>query len=185
MPRTAVLLLDLQVDFLDAHSGRMPVGEEGAARVMSAVRAVLSGVALPRALPVVLVNAFPPSRRVANFFRNNAAVIGTPGAALDPRIVVPPGTPIFPKTEANAFSNPQLHEFLQSQLVTRVWVLGVFAEGCVRATALGAKALGYAVSVPLEGIATNARWKMWFAKRSMLSHGVDLPHRLVEAGGAA
>ena len=184
MPRTAVLLLDLQVDFLDTRRGRMPVGEEGSSRVLAAARSVLAGTTFPGAVPVVVVNAFPRSQRVANFFRNNAAIAGTEGAALDARVPLPIGTPVLPKTQANAFSNPELHAFLQSQSVTRVCVIGVFAEGCVRATALGAKAHGYAVSVPLDAIATNARWKLWFAMRSLKAHGVQLPSCLVEASSA-
>jgi len=184
MARTAVLLMDLQVDFLDTGKGRMPVGEEGASRVIAAARSVLAGTGFAGAIPVVVVNAFPRSQRVANFFRNNAAVAGSEGAALDPRVALPVGTPVFPKAQANAFSNSELHPFLQSRSVTRVCVIGVFAEGCVRATALGAKALGYAVSVPLEAVATNAPWKLRFATRSLQIHGVQLPSRLVEVTGA-
>lgn len=184
MTRTAVLLLDLQVDFLDTQKGRLPVGEEGAARVIAAARSVLLDGVIPGAIAVAIVNAFPRRQRLANFFRNNAAIAGTAGAALDPRVSLPPGTPIFEKAQANAFSNPELHKYLQSRAVTRVCVVGVFAEGCVRATALGAGALGYDVWVPLDAIATNARWKLWFAKRSMQSHGVSMPSRLAEAGSA-
>lgn len=183
MSQTAILLMDLQVDFLDG-TGKMPVGEEGAARVIAAARSVLSGEAVPGAIAVAIVNAFPRSHRVANLFRNNAAIAGTTGAAPDPRVALPPGTPTFAKTEANAFSNPELHGYLQANAVGRVCVMGVFAEGCVRATALAARKLGYDVCAPLEAIATNARWKLWFAKRSMRAHGIALPDRFAEVGSA-
>ncbi|MBV8656422.1 MAG: cysteine hydrolase [Burkholderiales bacterium] len=182
---TAVLLLDLQVDFLDSKQGRMPVGERDAARIIAIAAALLSGSALEGALPVLVVNAFPQSQHVANFFRNHAALAGSAGAELDPRIRVPDGVRIFAKSEANAFSNPDLHTFLQSKSINRVCVVGVYAEGCVRATALGAKALGYAVSVPLDAIATNGRWKMWIAKRAMRAHGVEMPARFAELMGTA
>ena len=184
MTVTAALLLDLQVDFLDAQKGRLPVGEEGAARVVEAARALLSGRAAPGVFTVAIVNAFPRSQRLANFFRNGAAIAGTAGAELDPRVSLPPATPLFAKAQANAFSNPELHKHLQSKAVTRVCVMGVYAEGCVRATALGARALGYDVVVPLDAIATNARWKLWFAQRSMLAHGVSMPKHLEEVDNA-
>jgi nicotinamidase-related amidase len=180
MPGTAVILLDLQVDFLDPEKGRMPVGAEGSERVIAAANAVLSGSEVPGAVPVAVVNAFPRTQRVQDFFRRNAALAGSPGAALDPRIVLPAGTPVFSKAQGNAFSNPELHPLLQSKGSTQVCIVGVFAERCMRATALGARALGYAVSVPLEAIATNARWKLWFARRSMQAHGVEVPERLAE-----
>ncbi|TCO80544.1 nicotinamidase-related amidase [Plasticicumulans lactativorans] len=185
MPDTAVLLMDLQVDFLDTAQGRMPVDAPGAARVIVAANAVLAGRALPGALPVAIVNAFPRSQRVRNRFRNHAAVAGSAGAAIDPRIQLPRGLAVFSKAQGDAFSNPELHAFLQSESVTRVCIVGVFAEGCVRATALGARALGYAVSVPLEAIATDARWKLWLAQRSLRAHGVRVVEHLAEAGGAA
>jgi nicotinamidase-related amidase len=176
--------MDLQVDFLDTQKGRMPVGEEGATKVIAAAHSVLSGVALPGAIPVAIVNAFPRSQRLLNFFRKNAAIAGTSGAEIDPRINLPVGTLIFSKAEANAFSNPKLNAFLQSQSVSLVCVIGVFAEGCVRATALGARALGFTVVVPLEAIATNARWKLAFARRSMQWHGLHVKPTLAAANNA-
>jgi nicotinamidase-related amidase len=177
--------MDLQIDFLDVHKGRMPVEEEGAAQVIAAVRSVLLDNAVPDAIVVAIVNAFPRSQRIANFFRHHAAVEGTAGAAVDQRISLPPGTPVFTKACANAFSNPGLHGYLRSRAVTRLCIMGVFAEGCVRATALAARALGYDVCVPLEAIATNARWKLWLARRSMQWHGISLPTRLSEVHSTA
>jgi nicotinamidase-related amidase len=172
--------MDLQVDFLNVDKGRMPVEEKGAARVIAAARSVLLYNAVPDAIIVAIVNAFPRSQRIANFFRHNAAVEGTAGAELDKRIALPAGTPVFTKACANAFSNPALHEYLQSRATTRLCIVGVFAEGCVRSTAIAARGLGYDVCVPLEAIATNAHWKLWLARHSMRSHGISLPTRLSE-----
>jgi maleamate amidohydrolase len=177
--------MDLQVDFLDVHKGRMPVEETGAAQVIAAARSVLLDDAVSGAIIVAIVNAFPRSQRIANFFRHHAAIEDTVGAALDQRISLPAETPVFSKACTNAFSNPGLHKYLQSHAITRLCIMGVFAEGCVRATALAARALGYDVCVPLDAIATNARWKLWLAKRSMRSHGISLPARLSEACRAA
>ena len=178
MSRTAVLMLDLQVDFLDSGRGRMPVDEAGSARVIEAARKVLLGAALPGAPVAVIVNAFPRSQRLRNFFRRNAAVAGSAGAALDPRLAIPAGTPVFAKDRPDAFSNPRLDDYLRSHGVTRVCIIGVFAEACVRATALGARVHGYEVCVPLEGIASNARWKVCLAGLSMSLHGISLPSGL-------
>lgn len=42
MPRTAVLFIDHQVDFLDSKQGRMPVGDKGAELVLAAAQLVIS-----------------------------------------------------------------------------------------------------------------------------------------------
>ena len=129
--RVAVLLLDLQVDFLDAAHGRMPVDQNGALRVVAAANCVLAGEVLAGALPVLIVNQFPTTAKLANFFRNGAGVVGCSGANLDPRIHAPSNVRIFPKEHANAFTNRDLEPYLREHGVGKLWVMGVFAEGCV------------------------------------------------------
>jgi len=183
--RSAVLLLDLQVDFLDVARGRMPVDEGAALRVIAAANAVLAGEALAGALPVLVVNRFPATARFANFFRRGAAVAGSAGAGLDPRIIGAPNVRVFAKQRASAFSNPELRPYLEGQGVRRLWVIGVFAEGCVRATALEARQLGFEVVVPEAEIATNARWKAAFARWALGRGGVTVVRSLRESPGAA
>ncbi|MCO5125023.1 MAG: cysteine hydrolase [Rhizobacter sp.] len=174
MNRSAVLMLDLQVDFLDLQRGKMPVDAAGALRVIAAANAVLRDEALPGALRVLIVNAFPPSATIANFFRRGAAVDGSAGAAVDPRIAVRPGVRCFTKESSSAFTHPDLDPWLRAEGVTTLWMLGVFAEGCVRATALDARRRGFDVIVPTTAIATNASWKAAFAHWALRRAGVKL-----------
>jgi nicotinamidase-related amidase len=171
---TAVLLLDLQADFLDTAHGRMPVPRGDALRVIAASNEVLSGKLLAGALPVLVVNHFPAGAKVANFFRHGAAIAGSPGAALDPRIGAAPNLRIFEKAQSNAFTNPDLEPYLRERGVGVLWVMGVYAEGCVRATALAARRLGFEVVVAEAGMATNAAWKAAFARWSLRRGGVTL-----------
>ena len=174
MHRTAVLLLDLQVDFLDTQHGRKPVDSEGARRVIEAANGILRGELLAGSLPVLVVNQFPPTATVANFFRSNAALAGSSGAAMDPRIAHFPGVRVFPKQRASAFTNRELEPYLRSEGVGCVWVVGVFAEGCIRATALAARRCGFEVTVPAAEIATNASWKAGFAAWALKRGGVTM-----------
>lgn len=96
---------------------------------------------------------------IANVFRCGAALAGSSGANLDPRIHAATNIRIFPKQHANAFTNQDLEPYLREQGINKLWVVGVFAEGCVRTTALAARRLGFDVVVPEAEIATNARWK--------------------------
>ena len=184
MPRTAVLLLDLQVDFLDEQRGKMPVDPAGAHRVIEAANAVLRGELLEGALPVLVVNRFSPTATVANFFRHSAGLEGSAGAALDPRIATTSAVRTFPKRQASAFSNADLEPYLRSEGVASVWVLGVFAEGCVRATALDAKRRGFKVIVPQAEIATNASWKATYAVWALKRAGVAVVAGAREAQSA-
>jgi maleamate amidohydrolase len=174
MSRLAVLLLDLQVDFLDAALGRMPVSAHDAERVIRSANAVLSGSALGSALPIIVVNQFPATDRVLNFFRKGAAVSGSSGAALDARIAQRADVRAFAKSSSSAFSNVEFESFLRANAITRLCVMGVFAEGCVRATALDAKAKGFGVVVSESAIATNSSLKMAFALWALRRGGVTI-----------
>lgn len=174
MARSAVLLMDLQRDFLGAVGSRMPVQSEGAIAVISAANAVLNHEVLPQALPILVLNQFPATDRIANFFRKGAAIAGTPGASLDPRILTHGSVKVVTKASASAFSNPDLDRFLQAEQVTDLYVMGVFAEGCVRSTVLDARRRGYGVHVIASAVASNASWKKQFALWAMRRAGADI-----------
>jgi nicotinamidase-related amidase len=183
MPQAAVLLMDLQRDFLDRSGGRMPVDEEGAQAVIRVANAVLSRRLLAEALPVLVKNQFPATARVANFFRHGAAVRGTAGAEFDPRLVRSGSELVITKSSPSAFSNPELEPYLRIHGVQDLYLLGVFAEGCVRSTAVEAVQRGYTVHLIVNAVATNAPWKKAFALWSMARAGVHVlsgfpsPHR--------
>ena len=174
MSQIAVLLMDLQTDFLAAAGARMPVFAADADNVLKAANNVLAGKALPGALPVIVVNQFPKSDRIANLFRNGAAIAGTLGAKLDERLNVGAEVRMFEKHRPSAFTNPDLQPYLKAHAVTQLFILGVFAEGCVRSTAIDAKLRGYDVTVPLDAIGTNREFKRRFAIWAMRRAGVNL-----------
>jgi nicotinamidase-related amidase len=170
MTRPAVLLIDLQRDFLGAIGGRMPVDTEGAIGVISAANAVLAGKRLHGALPLLIVNRFAPRDLVGNFFRHRAAIEGTPGAELDSRVYPTAGVTVIPKRRPSAFTNPDLERALSAQQVRELYVLGVFAESCVRATVADACRRGYRVHVLADAVASDAAWKkrlgLWAMRRA-------------------
>jgi len=159
----AVLLIDLQKDFLDVEEGRMPVGRQDAYAVLKTANDVLSKRVLAAALPILVMNQFSAAERVANFFRKGSAIAGSAGAELDERLENHSHAKVIVKARPSAFSNPELLQYLQAQGVKELYVLGVFAEGCVRSTVLDAMKLGYSVHVLADAVATDASWKKRFA----------------------
>lgn len=151
-PRTALVLIDLQLDFLGP-DGRLPVAKDQVAPLLARVT-TLTAAARTAGLPVAhVVNAFP-QKSWLNVFRRFAAVAGSPGAALDPRGPTPtPDEPVFTKARSDAFSHPELAAWLRARCVTRVVLCGVFANACVRATARGALAAGFEALVVRDGVA--------------------------------
>jgi nicotinamidase-related amidase len=163
IPDAAILLIDLQTDFLDWEEGRMPVDRMGSEEVIKIANEILAKKILPDALPVLIMSKFPLSARIANLFRKNAALVGSPGADIDERILMPESTVVFEKIESSAFSNPEVTAFLKNRNIKDLFILGVFAEGCVRATVLDAIKIGFNVCVIENAVATNAPWKKQFA----------------------
>ena len=174
MTRSAVLLMDLQHDFLGAEGSRMPVESESVAAVIGAANAILGKEVLVQALPILVVNQFPVTDRIANFFRKGAAVAGTPGADLDTRIRNAGSAKVIVKTSPSAFTSPELDRYLQAEGIHELYVMGVFAEGCVRSTVLDARHRGYGVHVIADAVATNASWKKRFALWAMKRAGADI-----------
>ena len=174
MTRSAVLLMDLQRDFLGAAGSRMPVAPESVPAVVDTANAILSKKVLARALPILIVNQFPAADRIANFFRHGAAVAGTPGAGLDPRILDGGSVKVLVKASPSAFTNPELDRLLRAEEITDLYVMGVFAEGCIRSTVLDARRRGYGVHVIANAVATNAPWKKRFALWAMKRAGADI-----------
>jgi nicotinamidase-related amidase len=172
--QTAALLIDLQRDFLDADCARMPVDAGGAASVLHNANAILAKRALGASIPVLILNQFPASDRIRNFFRKGAAISGTPGAGLDSRVRYSGHVKVITKSSPSAFTNPELESYLKAQGVNELYVMGVFAEGCVRATVLEALRRGYKVNVITDAVATNRPWKKQFALWAMKRAGAVL-----------
>ncbi|MGH6958377.1 MAG: cysteine hydrolase family protein [Caulobacteraceae bacterium] len=153
-PRTALLAMDLQRDFLEP-GGRLPIeavqiGAVVAGMNRALIRAARGGVAV-----VYVLNAYDlldPS----NLTRNFAALRGSPGAALDPRVTVVQGAPIVRKKVPDAFSNPALADWLARERITRLAVGGVYADACVTATCRSALKRGYAVEVLADAVGARS-----------------------------
>jgi len=134
----------------------------------------LSKHVLADALPILIVNRFPPSAHIANLFRKGAAVVGNRGAELDSRLHNLDGVPVIEKANPSAFSNPELDILLLANDVQELYVMGVFAEACVRATVTDAIALGFTVHVLADAVASNAVWKKQVGIWAMKRAGADI-----------
>ncbi|HWE96331.1 MAG TPA: cysteine hydrolase [Tepidisphaeraceae bacterium] len=151
-PRAALLLIDFQFDFLSPQ-GRLPVhAHQARAMLMAANRLIEAAPRLGYEVAYV-GNEFEPRDFPANWFRRNAAIRGTPGAALDPALRRVPGAPYFAKQRGDAFSNIGLEGFLDSHAVGRLIVAGAHADACVLRTAMSALRRGYRVVIPEDAVA--------------------------------
>lgn len=150
-PTTALLVMDLQVDFLDS-TGNMPVALHQISPMIEAANRIISHTRDLNIAPIYILNAFSRLDFIGNLIRSKAAIAGSRGANLDPRIEVM-GKLQFTKRKPDAFTNGDLEDLLISKQVDHLVMTGVFADQCVRATARGAINRGYRVTVLKDAVA--------------------------------
>ena len=140
MSRTALLLIDLQEEYL-ARPGLQP----------------------PRADLVASVAAALAEARVAGepvfHIRTSGAPMPHREAAPDPTppldLAELPGEPLFTKRFFSAFDAPGLDDALKAAGTTRLRLAGLHAHACIHATALDAYAKGYEVEIDETLIASD------------------------------
>jgi len=82
MPKSAVLLMDLQRDFLNVAGGRTPVEASDAKAVLQVASEVLTKSILVDALPVFVMNQFPVTARIGNSFSMEPLLSEAPAQSL-------------------------------------------------------------------------------------------------------
>ncbi|MGR8980723.1 MAG: aldehyde dehydrogenase family protein [Gammaproteobacteria bacterium] len=150
---TALLLVDIQRDFLD-RSGLTPGAEELIARTTDLLHRWRRA-----ALPVCHVQTRiqrDGSNRMAHWVKNEiwSCVEGTAGIE-PPASLLPLATErVFVKNRFSGFGNPHLDNFLKSQNIKRVVIAGLYLHGCVRSTALDAFERDYEVWIVSDAVAS-------------------------------
>ena len=152
--RPALLLVDLQADFLNAP------GLEPAATLVVRQAARLLRSARAADVPAfhVVTSIEPDGRdsmphwKALGRFR---CVRGTPGHASPPGVSPRPGETTFSKTFFSAFSAPGLDRALEEIRADTLVVAGVHLHGCVRATVLDAYQRGLDVWVAEDAVGSD------------------------------
>lgn len=141
MTRTALLLVDLQEEYL-ARPGLLPPRGDLVASVAAALaEARASGE------PIFHVRSGGnpmPHRQAA------------PDATSPPELAEHPGEPLFTKRFFSAFDAPGLADALKDAGITRLRLAGVHTHACIHATALDAYALGLEVEIDEALVASDS-----------------------------
>ena len=169
---TALLLIDLQNDFL-SDNGRMPVGPAHAEKVILTANQLIYFFS-KRHWPIIDVfSQFNKDDIIGNFFRKHAAVEGSEDGKMDPRILAHDAT-CFPKSKSSAFTNPYFPEYLKQKGIGHIVICGVYAAGCVRATALDARRTGLGATLISDGLASVRTFKYKWALSQMQKRGIRI-----------
>ncbi len=164
MPKTAVLVIDMQKDFTKPN-GRFYYPETTGV-MMETFPEKLNKMRELGALIVIVYTAHDPDTKEVNpeltrMFRDGkkaSLVEGTEGAELDERIPYHPDTDIlFRKHVPSAFFGTDLNEILRARGVENVLVVGVKTNVCCRATATDACAYNFRTYMVSDMLGTNTK----------------------------
>jgi acyl-CoA reductase-like NAD-dependent aldehyde dehydrogenase len=152
--KPAILLIDLQNDFLAA-----PSLEPAAGQIIEQAAQLLEG---GRKLGTPIIHVWTSvnlkhDRRMPHWKRadKRMCVVGTAGHAAPPSLCPLSSETIIHKTFFSAFSNGELDSALKSLRVDMLILAGVHLHGCIRATVLDAYQRGFAVWVAQDAVGSD------------------------------
>ncbi len=152
--KVALLLIDLQNDFLD-----VPNLEPNANEIVERAANLLNSC---RVLDIPIIHIWTTintdiDNRMPHWQRNNQwrCVQGTSGHEV-PQLLHPNSQEIIiHKTFYSGFENGQLEPILQSLEVDTLFLAGIYLHGCVRSTALDAYQKGFKVWIAEDSIGSD------------------------------
>ncbi len=155
--KSALLVVDLQVDFLPGGALGVPGGREIIETVNTYIRWFHG-----RGLPVIMSRDWHPAMHCSFKAQGGRwpvhCVQGSRGAQFDPALVVPPGTSIIskatdPKQDAySAFEGTPLEQRLRELGIETLYVVGLATDYCVKHTTLDGRRLGFRIVVLEDAI---------------------------------
>jgi len=140
---TALILIDLQMDYFTPGKLLIPDGERVIARAGQ-----LRAWANERGIAVVHIKQL--SKPTSPLFAE-----GTAGAAIHPRLAPRAGETVITKTFPSSFDQTELPAFLHTRGITTLILAGLMTHMCVETTARAAAPLGYAVTVAADACASR------------------------------
>ena len=168
--RTAVLLLDVQKDLVDITPGLKQN------RVIENMAGVLKA-ARRRKIPVIHITAsvradfldLPKDNPLWDGLRKKRQlIIGTKGAAIDPRVRALKNELVLNKTCVDPFLTTNLGQALQNADANTIILMGLWTNYVVEATARHASDMGYRVFLVREACASNTIENHEFALNNIL-----------------
>lgn len=151
--RKALLVIDVQENLLNPGS-KMHIETAVADFFLASVNKSIDYFN-SKGLPVLYtVNEW--SNPLLNLLTGNVCKKGGKGTGLDKRIRVINDN-IYSKSKMNAFTNKNLWDYLRSNSITELYITGLFAEACVKATVRAGLKNDFKVAVIEDAVGSRKR----------------------------
>jgi len=142
-PNTALLVIDIQEGITGKYSVYKAHADQAPAFIKSVNKVILMADSLR--VPVIYIQQ-QTENWLLNWNDDYVLAKGAPGVVLDHRLEIVSEN-IFTKPISDAFSNPELIEFLLAHKVNKLIISGLDIAGCAFNTTMAAKNRGYEVLV--------------------------------------
>ena len=167
----ALLVIDVQEDFTGAEA-KMPVNKSQATIMINKINH-LCAYAKENDIPVIYIGNEYSKFDLLNIFRNFAAIKGSSGTNLDPKLNIVSDY-YFPKKNNDAFSNPDLYSILAKKKINTLVITGLYAEACIWGTLKSAIKLQFNVEIFPNAIATKTDSKRSIMLKKYAKRGADI-----------
>lgn len=159
-PCKALMVIDVQEDYT-GKTAKHPYPYEKSQEVISTINQMILQARDNDVKVIYVKQEFSNflGKSISKVFLNGTAIKGNPGTEIDSRITLLSPTNIFEKLIGDAFSNPELNNFLIKNSINELYLVGLDAEYCVHKTALGAMYRGYKVNMVTDAILLMAQNK--------------------------
>lgn len=150
-PRSALLIVDIQEDYTGPQA-KKPFRDGD--RIVKASNTLLSQ-AQEKGIPVIFIQNVIVNP-ILFFLSGGMNAPDSAGTEMDRRLIRVPGSRTFTKNGSDAFSNPELDDYLRKEQVDHLLITGLDGAYCVNSTVQGALNRNYKVTLYPEGIATQS-----------------------------
>lgn len=170
-PQKALLVLDMQIDFV-GENAKMPIEKNQVNRLIATINNIIDEYSRAGYKIIYIKNIFRKND-IANFFRNKAAVEGTPGIEIDPRIKIVSDI-FFDKNQPDAFSNSDFEKYLIQNKINELYICGVMADQCVYYTSMAALNRNYKVNYIINAVGSTNMNKIKKAAEKLNKKGINI-----------
>ena len=170
-PQKALLVIDMQIDYIDKN-GKFPIEKSQIDNLLKTTNEIIEEYNTKGYYIIYLRNLFKKNN-AGNPSRNYAAIEGTAGAEIDPRINIVSNY-IFDKYSPTAFSSASFENFLIQNQINELYLCGVMADGCVYKTAISAFDRGYFVNCFANAIGSVNNRKVENTIKKLRQKGINI-----------
>ena len=172
MPRKALMIVDMLVDFID-RDGTLYCGT-GAEKIVPFIKRELERFREAGDAVIYLTDSHRPNDKEFRMFAKHC-VNGTPGAGIIPELKPGSGEIVVRKPTISCFYRTRLENVLKKKRVKHVTVTGVCTSICVMDAVGDLRNRGYSVTVPKKGVADfDPKFHRFALERMKKTYGAEV-----------